>query len=588
MNKKIKQIFTNFRVILLVFLLLLAVVAINPNFNSKGVAITNVIQNSSANIAGITSPSPTSPARNKEVIESIQGQGIETIDDYYKIMEEIYQYDAYDSIDIQTSKGSYSLTLLPDVKTTVLPELEDVLMNVTEEVYNAASDTYENVVVEKIVQQNKTIVETVGIKDLGLEIKPAPFSNIKKGLDLEGGTRVILQPKMDNINESDKDDTFEIVILSLKQRLNVYGLADIKVTETVDLAGEKYILVEIPGVNQQEVKNLISQQGKFEAKINDEIVFSGGGDIKTVFRSSDRAGIDPRYGCQMLQDSTYTCRFYFGIVLSNEAAERMSSVTSNIAIITVDEQGNLLTKDNQYLESQLKFYLDEKETNSLNVAADLRGRAVTEIQISGSGVGQTEQEAVVNTLKEMKEMQTVLITGSLPVSLEVIKADTISPSLGKEFLDNAILIGIFSIIAVALVIFLVYRKISVVIPIIVTVLSEIILLLGFASAANWNLDLSSIAAIIIVIGTGVDHLIILTDEALKRTQESLSWIQKVKRAFGIIIVAGLTTAGAMVPLLFAGAGLLKGFALTTIVGVTIGVLIARPAYSAMIGVLLKN
>ena len=48
-----------------------------------------------------------------------------------------------------------------------------------------------------------------------------------------------------------------------------------------------------------------------------------------------------------------------------------------------------------------------------------------------------------------------------------------------------------------------------------------------------------------------------------------------------------TTVAAMIPLWNAGAGLIRGFALTTIVGVTIGVFITRPAFAAMIEKLLK-
>ena len=44
----------------------------------------------------------------------------------------------------------------------------------------------------------------------------------------------------------------------------------------------------------------------------------------------------------------------------------------------------------------------------------------------------------------------------------------------------------------------------------------------------------------------------------------------------------------MLPLLRAGAGLLTGFALTTIIGITAGVLITRPAYGAAVEVLLSD
>jgi len=143
-------------------------------------------------------------------------------------------------------------------------------------------------------------------------------------------------------------------------------------------------------------------------------------------------------------------------------------------------------------------------------------------------------------------------------------------------------------LAVILLLSIVYRKWIIILPIFFTQLSELTLMLGFAAAAHWNLDLSGIAGIILVIGTGANHLIIITDETLHPTSAILTWFQKIKRAFGIILAAGSTTASAMIPLLFAGAGLLKGFALTTIVGVCIGVLIARPAYSAIIEILLKE
>ena len=73
----------------------------------------------------------------------------------------------------------------------------------------------------------------------------------------------------------------------------------------------------------------------------------------------------------------------------------------------------------------------------------------------------------------------------------------------------------------------------------------------------------------------------------KKREFSLNWKEKIKRAFFIIFSAYVTTVVAMFPLMFAGAGLIKGFALTTIAGVTIGVFITRPAFAAMIEKLLK-
>ena len=62
----------------------------------------------------------------------------------------------------------------------------------------------------------------------------------------------------------------------------------------------------------------------------------------------------------------------------------------------------------------------------------------------------------------------------------------------------------------------------------------------------------------------------------------------MKKAFFIIFVAYFGTVVAMLPLWNAGAGLVRGFALTTIIGVTIGVFITRPAFASMIEKLLKD
>ena len=53
----------------------------------------------------------------------------------------------------------------------------------------------------------------------------------------------------------------------------MYGLSDIIVRSASDLAGEDYILIEIAGVSEEEIRELLARQGKFEAKIGNETVF---------------------------------------------------------------------------------------------------------------------------------------------------------------------------------------------------------------------------------------------------------------------------------------------------------------------------
>ncbi len=112
--------------------------------------------------------------------------------------------------------------------------------------------------------------------------------------------------------------------------------------------------------------------------------------------------------------------------------------------------------------------------------------------------------------------------------------------------------------------------------------------MGFASFIRWNLDLASIGGIIAAVGTGVDHQVVITDEVLRgETKRTTYGIKKgIDMAFFIILAAAATTIVAMIPLFRIID--VRGFALTTIVGVFFGVFVTRPAYARIIAILLRE
>src|SRR3989344_8230797 len=113
----------------------------------------------------------------------------------------------------------------------------------------------------------------------------------------------------------------------------------------------------------------------------------------------------------------------------------------------------------------------------------------------------------------MKHLQTILITGSLPYKLEIIKIDSISPVLGREFAKNLIIFGFIVFFSISVIIFIIYRKIKITLAVILTMFSEAIITLGIAALINWNLDAPSIAGIIAGMGTGVNDQIVILSEA---------------------------------------------------------------------------
>ncbi|MFH1409289.1 MAG: hypothetical protein ABIH34_05255 [Nanoarchaeota archaeon] len=575
---KLKRIFTNFRIIILLIAIVISIVSINPTADPKGFIITGVDINSSAAIAGIERPQPNTPPRNRERIIAINNKPLEDLAEYHDYLSQLPPQQTFT---IKTTENLYRLTTKPIIKLTVTNET--TLQKVNRTTYINATlingtIIQQPVTREEIIEVPVVIEEILGTEDIGLTLAPAPLSNIKRGLDLQGGSRVLLQPEY-KVSAEDLD----LILDNLKERLNIFGLTDVVVRDAGDLSGNQYIIVEIAGANEKEIRDLLGQQGKFEARIGNDTVFKGGKDITYVCRSADCSGIDTlNGGCGRIGELT-ACRFHFAISVTPEAADRQAELTRDLEVLTTgDKEG--------YLSKQIDLYLDDALVDSLNIGASLRGVPTTDIAISGSGAGGSEAEATTNALIEMKRLQTILVTGSLPVKLEVVKADAISPVLGEEFTGNALLIGALAILSVAVVVFIRYRKWQIAGSIVIAMGAEVFLLLGLASVIGWNLDLAAIAGIIVALGTGVDDQIIITDEIMRgqRASSQASWRERINRAFFVIMAAYFATVMAMLPLWFAGAGLLKGFAITTIFGVTIGVLITRPAFAALVENLLKD
>lgn len=421
--------------------------------------------------------------------------------------------------------------------------------------------------VKTIIQTNQGEIILFSKEPPKITVSDIPKTRIKTGLDIAGGARAMIQAKDAELSSSEMNDLVAIV----SNRLNVYGIMDVKVLSISDLGGNNYMLIEIAGATPNDLEGLIAQQGKFEAKIANKTVFIGGNkDITSVCRNDATCALIE--SCQQASDRTYYCNFRFSIYLSEEAAQRHSEITRNLSVNNTP-QGN-------YLSEKLDLYVDDTLISSLLISEDLKGSTTTQIAISGSGQGQTQEDAYNAAMDEMHKLQTILITGSLPYKLEIIKLDTISPVLGKEFIGAILLAGVAALFAVSLVVFFRYKKLKSCLALILTSSSEIIIILGIASFINWNLDLPSIAGILATIGTGIDSQIIILDESKQITFLTIK--QKLKRAFAIILSAYFTAVVSLLPLMWAGAGLLKGFAITTLIGVTSGVLITRPAFTDII------
>ena len=370
---------------------------------------------------------------------------------------------------------------------------------------------------------------------------------IQQGLDLKGGSEIQLQ-----LAHPVDTDTMSKVTNVLDKRLNAFGVTDVQVRAS----GNQSVIVEIAGVQPQDVAKVVGTPGVFVATI----------DNQTALNGTDIVNVKP------YQVTGNTWEVPFTVTLSG---------AQNFAKLANGKAG-----------TPVNMYLDGNLVSSPQIGADLaNGVPSTDVQVSGTENSSAQAQA------QAKSIQVVLESGALPVSVSIVGISSVSADLGSQFKTGALVAGFLALLVIAIIVFIRYRTPVLVLPIMITSIAELILILGVASVTRWNIDLAAIAGIIAAIGTGVDDQIIITDEVLKKgiqTKRTITALKyKINNAFFIIFASAATLIAAMLPLAYVGfsrgatgIGLLSGFAFTTIVGVLIGIFITRPVYAKFIVLLL--
>ncbi|AOV94411.1 hypothetical protein AQV86_00625 [Nanohaloarchaea archaeon SG9] len=407
----------------------------------------------------------------------------------------------------------------------------------------------------------------------------------RKSIEFSGGTRILLGLQSNATGEQLGNQVEQIERI-LGIRLSGSGFADTQV-RSIDLGGgEQRIQVQTGSSNTTRLKQLISQQGSFEARLpvmvdgtknftvdqtytfereNESVIASGpSGTIGTYQEGDSFSAGETRFhfvnqtdqsarlevtaynGEDIIEVLTSQGRltggqgniqWSFQISIDQEAAQRVQKIAQNY-------QGlNQLTLDNGQ-PAMLTYYVDGREETSLTVSSDFKRSVITQPSIQGTA--ESRQKAV----DERNRLQALLQSGQLPVPVEVQSINQISSSLGGEFFSASIVSIIAALFAVGGVVYARYRDPRVVLPIVLTGASEIYILLGLWFSNFGTLSLSAIAGIVAAVGTGVDDQIIITDESTREKVES--WSNRMKKAFFVIFTSAASTIGAMAPIVQPG------------------------------------
>jgi SecD/SecF fusion protein len=172
---------------------------------------------------------------------------------------------------------------------------------------------------------------------------------------------------------------------------------------------------------------------------------------------------------------------------------------------------------------------------------------------------------------ETKDLANVLKAGKLPASADIIQSEVVGPSLGQAAIDAGTISSVVGFLLVCLWMVFYYGKAGWYANL--ALLLNLLFLFGIMASFGFVLTLPGIAGIVLTLGTAVDANIIIYERAKEELREGKSLPDTVIASYGwkgamrSIIDANVTHILTGAILFTFGTGLIKGFALTLLIGI---------------------
>ncbi len=395
-----------------------------------------------------------------------------------------------------------------------------------------------------------------------------PNEKINQGLDIQGGLSVVLSAQStdgEDVSTEDMEKSRSII----ESRVNALGASE----ATVAVQGTNQILVQIPGATDTEkALSTIGKTGKLEFARADS--FTNDAD-KTAIENgtyaqqstvSDDFGNSFQTGkttYRSVSSGTYT-PLITGENITRVTVDKASDTSQYYAVnLTLDSAGTQAfadaTRELAPDNGKIVIILDGQIQSAPAVQAEITGGQVS---ITGN-----------YSLDDAQSLQTVLESGSLPVSFQFEQSQVVGPTLGQDALYSGLIVAILGLILVMLYLLCFYRGLGLLTAAAMGVFAVFYLgLLATLSAFGlFSLSLAGIAGVVLTIGMAADSSILV----LERFREEIRMGRSVRAAsitgvrHGIetSIDADLVSLVSALTLFFLASASVKGFGLTLALGI---------------------
>ena len=462
---------------------------------------------------------------------------------------------------------------------------------------------------------------------------PGQAHTPRLGLDLQGGTQVILAPTPIEQGASITEEQLLQTVEIIRARVNGLGVAEAEVA--VQGSGDSaVIVVSVPGVTQDRIVDLVGQTALLNFRPVEAILAPGPVDAQgnPIPPPADPATPDAgsaEKGTQIVQAPQIDAQFQADVLAldctdpANQAGGSPDNPSEYLG--TCDKTG------------QAKYILQPafiRGTNIEDASARLPqqgvGSWVVTLDFDSEGASQLAEvstrltalqppqnqfaivldgvvvqapsfrEAILGgsaeisgnfTLESAQDLANVLKFGALPLNLDVQAVESVSPTLGSDQLRAGILAGIIGLALVAVYLLLYYRALGFV-AVLSLAIAGLITYSAFVvlgRSVGFTLTLAGIAGAIVAIGITADSFIVYFERLRDEVRDGKSLRQAADagwiRARRTLLAADFVSFLAAVVLYWLSVGNVRGFAfalgLTTVVDVVVAFLFTRPVVAIM-------
>lgn len=370
------------------------------------------------------------------------------------------------------------------------------------------------------------------------EFERGPF---RLGLDLVGGTHLLLQADMAKVDRKDRQNALTGLIRVIERRVNAYGVSE----PIIQAQGEDRVIVELPGVkNVEQAISLIGQTAQMDFR--EQVINKETNQPEWVIAKAK--GFDG-------QEKELTGQYFKRADVSFDP----TTGTPQINFQFNDEGAKLfeeITKRNIY--KQVGIFLDGQPISTPVVKAVISQHGVIEGRF---------------TLEEAKNLAIQMNAGALPVPVKVVEQRDVDATLGSDSVAKSLLAGEIGLLVVAIFMVVYYRLPGLLASLALGVYT--VLALAEFKLIPVTLTLAGIAGFILSIGMAVDANILIFERMREEMRSGKTLGAAIdagfERAWSSIRDSNVSTLITCVILYWFGsnygASIVMGFALTLGLGV---------------------